>query len=224
MKNSTEIVAKLLISIDRRKSIKEAEENVDLAIKLKKKYPDIVVGIDFSGDARVGNAADFIPSLLRSQAYGLKVTIHVAEVPNQGEVEAFLGGKIRPDRIGHGTCIHPNSEGGSSKLWKMLKDGRIPVEVCLTSNVLCKSVKKYEDHHIQQLMEDELDFLPCTDDKGAFGCSLTSEYRVLQDHFNLSVKEIYRIARSGISQSFATQNEKESLHKIFEDWESANLT
>ena len=222
--NPAEIIAKLLISVDRRKSLREAEENVNLAIQLRKKYPDIVVGIDFSGDARVGNAKDFIPVLLRGQENGLKLTAHVAEVPNHDEVEALLGVAIRPDRIGHGTCIHPKSEGGSTELWKRLSGTKIPVEVCLTSNVLCKSVQKYEDHHVGQLIEDEVDFLPCTDDKGAFGCSLTHEYTVLKDYFKLSLDQLYKISRGGILQSFASKEEKELLLSKWEEWRKLNMS
>ncbi len=33
----------------------------------------------------------------------------------------------------------------------MLKSSKIPVECCLTSNVLSKTVKTYDDHHFKEL-------------------------------------------------------------------------
>lgn len=41
------------MSIDRRQSIKEAEETVDLAIEFQEQFNGLVVGIDLSGDPSV---------------------------------------------------------------------------------------------------------------------------------------------------------------------------
>ena len=48
-----DITAGLLISVDRRKSLEEAEENVLLAIEFHKSHPEIVLGVDLSGDGNV---------------------------------------------------------------------------------------------------------------------------------------------------------------------------
>ena len=50
-----DITAGLLISVDRRKSLEEAEENVLLAIEFHKSHPEIVLGVDLSGDGNVVN-------------------------------------------------------------------------------------------------------------------------------------------------------------------------
>ena len=65
-----------------------------------------------------------VKSILNST--GLKLAIHAAEVPNPVETEALLGGQVTPDRIGHGTFIHHEREGGSQKLWNMLLSALAP--------------------------------------------------------------------------------------------------
>ena len=82
----------------------------------------------------------------RASENGLKVTAHFAEVPNEPEVEFLLKnqGDFIPDRFGHVTCIHPDFNGGSEKLWELFKSLKVPSELCLTSNVLCKSVESYD--------------------------------------------------------------------------------
>lgn len=214
----------MLISIDRAKDFKEGVENVDLAIKMKQKYPDLVVGIDFSGDARKGDALAFVPELQRARDAGLKLSAHVAEVPNPKEVEAFLGGQILPDRFGHATCIHPDSPGGSEQLFNMLIQSGVPVECCLTSNVLCQSVKSYQDHHVKHLIQAGHPFSICTDDKAAFGCSLTDEYGVLQRTFEMSIRDLFDISFKAIDQSFAKEEEKKNLKTIWRRWEAEHLT
>jgi adenosine deaminase len=100
------------------------------------KYPSVVVGLDFSGDARVNDAKNYLDVLHSAKDRGLFVTVHLAEVPNVEEVANFLS-EFRPHRVGHGSCIHPDF-GGDDQLWKTFVSMQptIPVEICLTSNLV----------------------------------------------------------------------------------------
>lgn len=53
-----------------------------------------------------------------------QVTLHCGEIPNQQEITEML--KFRPERIGHGVCIHPNY-GGNEEIWQLLCKSQIPV-------------------------------------------------------------------------------------------------
>ena len=48
------------------------------------------------------------------------------QVQNHEETMEFL--KLKPDRLGHGTCIHP-SLGGDENLWTQIISEPVPVEV-----------------------------------------------------------------------------------------------
>lgn len=37
--------------------------------------------------------------------------------------------------------------------WAMFREKNIPVEICLTSNVLCKTATSFQDHHITRLLQ-----------------------------------------------------------------------
>ena len=134
------IITKYLVSIDRRGTVADAEIALQLCIEMKAKYPGIVVGIDLSGDARVNDARDYISVLKAATEAGLYVTVHLAEVPNQDEVMSFLSTEWRPHRLGHATCIHPDFEGDET-LWERFASLKppIPVEICLTSNLVFQS-------------------------------------------------------------------------------------
>ncbi|VDO65926.1 unnamed protein product [Haemonchus placei] len=98
-----DIITRLLLSIDRRQTIEDAQKTVDIAVADKS---GIIVGLELSGDPSV-DGRKFIPVLQRARASGLKVSVHLAEVSNQlDEVDEFLA--FRPDRIGHGTYLHTN--------------------------------------------------------------------------------------------------------------------
>lgn len=72
------IVSCLIISINRSSSQKDADLIADYAIKYHAKYPDVVVGIELSGNPAVGKFQDFVPALNRARKTGLKVKFLVA--------------------------------------------------------------------------------------------------------------------------------------------------
>ena len=63
----------LIISINRNNPPKEAEAIANIAIEYHKKFPDLVVGIELSGNPAVGKFQDFIPALTKARQAGLKV-------------------------------------------------------------------------------------------------------------------------------------------------------
>ena len=129
----------LILSIDRRNTVSEAEEVVDLAIKFQSSG---VVGVDLCGDPAKGDIRIFGPAFARASAAGLKLTLHFAEADasaSDAELHTLLSWK--PDRLGH--VIHVKDE-----FRKMIEDENIGVELCLSCNVHAKMITgTYGDHH-----------------------------------------------------------------------------
>lgn len=58
-----------------------AEENIKEAIKAHAAHPDVVVGVDLSGNPSCGNVTDdILPLFSEARASGLKIALHCAEV------------------------------------------------------------------------------------------------------------------------------------------------
>ena len=70
-----------------------AQETLSLYLKLRDESPlgYLLGGIDFSGDARSNDATTFIPVMKKAQDSGIKLAVHLAEIPNEKETCAFLG-------------------------------------------------------------------------------------------------------------------------------------
>ncbi|KAG5872766.1 hypothetical protein JTB14_005798 [Gonioctena quinquepunctata] len=211
-KYKTRIIVKLILSIDRRHSKQDSLKSLEIILKMREKYPDIIRGIDLSGNPKEGDFDDAIFEAARQK--GLGITIHCAEVKNDLEVEKILA--FVPNRIGHGTFLHPNN-GGSEKNWKTYCEQKIPLECCLTSNVVCGTSSSYEEHHIKEWIDHDLPFSICTDDKGVFSTSLCKEYELVQKHFKLSFDQLWQISFRSVKQSFATDVEQRRLmYKLFQ--------
>ena len=131
--------AYLILSVDRRNTIAQAEEVVDLCIKYKSAG---VVGIDLCGDPAKGDVRIFADAFARAKAAGLKMTLHFAEAAISAsdiELETLLSWK--PDRLGH--VIHVKE-----KYCKIIEQENIGVELCLSCNVHAKMITgTYSDHH-----------------------------------------------------------------------------
>ncbi|CAB4008894.1 adenosine deaminase isoform X1 [Paramuricea clavata] len=215
-----DIVVRFLLSIDRRQSVCEAEDTVELAIEYKDKYDGLVVGVDLSGDPKVGNAAEFIPCLSRARSAGLKLAFHVAEVPNIVETKTLL--EFSPDRIGHGTCIYPD-KGGDQELVDVMLQAKIPLELCLSSNVKCRTVKSYADHHFKDWRKNDHPVVICTDDKGVFMSSLSDEYLLVAKTFSLSKLDLWKLSYDSINYIFEQNTVKEQLRTKWREWKDESI-
>lgn len=97
------ILVKLIISINRRESVESAAENVSIALKYHKLYPDVICGVDLSGDPTCKSFEDFKDQLTVARDAGLKLALHCGEVQNENEIKSML--EYGMDRLGHGTFI-----------------------------------------------------------------------------------------------------------------------
>lgn len=175
---------------------------MNLAIELKDKR---VVGVDISGNPR-SPFAPFQPLLLRARAAGLPLAVHFAEISHEVETAAMLA--LRPERLGHACCLSEAEE-------RALIDSRIPVEVCMTSNVRTRSVASYEAHHLRRLLAAGHPVSLCTDDPGLFHTSLSDEYIAAARAFGLSRAELLRIAEGAVEFCFAGEATRKHLRDIF---------
>ena len=184
------IHVRLLLSIDRKADPARAMETVKLASRFREHG---VVGIDLSGDPTKGRWQDWAPALEAARAAGLKVTLHAGEVNDTHDEMAHMIG-FHPDRFGHVCFLSADNA-------DRLRASRIPLELCLTSNVCTRSVPGYADHHFT-LHYGEHPIVLCTDDTGVFGSSLSNEYAIAMQTFALDQRATLALARNALHATF----------------------
>jgi adenosine deaminase len=98
---------------------------------------------------------------------------------------------------------------------ELILEKNVPLELCMTSNVICKTVTSYEDHHIRDFFPDHPCSL-CTDDMGIFGSTLSQEYAIAAQTFNMDKRQLFDLSRNSIDSIFAGEAVKEKLR---EEWD-----
>lgn len=217
--STNRILVKLILSLNRQHSLEECTNNLNLILKKQSEYPDIIKGIDLSGNPIHGSFHDLKHLFKRGRNNNLFTTIHCGEVVNSKEIHEIL--EFRPERIGHACYLHPNYN-GCIQNWNLLKELRLPTEICLTSNIVTGTVDIYENHHVQEWIKDNLPFSLNTDDKGIFNTSLSQEFQIAKKFFKFSAPDLWKISMNSIEDSFANAEEKIYLKMKLEDWKFKN--
>nr|XP_045013187.1 adenosine deaminase-like protein isoform X2 [Jaculus jaculus] len=195
-----DIDVRYLMAIDRKGGPKVARETVKLAEEFFLSTKDIVLGLDLSGDPTAGQANDFLEPLLEAKKAGLKLALHIAEIPNQKkEAEMLLD--LVPDRIGHGTFLN-SSEGGPLDLVDFVRQHQIP---------LALFDLKHQKSDSSILSAASLRIL--TDDKGIFATCLSQEYQLAAETFNLTPSQMWDLSHKSINYIFASDNTRSELKK-----------
>jgi len=86
------------------------------------------------------------------------------------------------------------------------------IEICLTSNLLTKTVPRLEEHHIRHYLANNHPIVICTDDILPFRTTLLAEYALLlakaPHGLGLSRDEVRKIAEMCMTARF--MNEKQA--------------
>lgn len=155
-----------------------------------------VVALGIGGSEERGPAEWFQDAYAFARGAGLHLVAHAGESTGPESIWAALA--IGAERIGHGIAAVRDPP-----LLRHLKEHDIPLEICITSNLVTGVVKRPQEHPIRQLYDAGVPIVLNTDDPAMFGCGLADEYRVAARAFGFSEAELRGIAENGFRYRFA---------------------
>ncbi|KAJ6483525.1 Metallo-dependent hydrolase [Mycena vitilis] len=190
--------AALIVSLDRRMSADVLRECVGVAAQLKAAGRR-VVGVDLCGDPQAGDMKIFAEHFATAKGAGLGITLHIAETPANSPEETLQLLSYAPDRLGHATFLNEEAKA-------IVRENKTCIEICLSSNILCKTVTNLDDHHIRYYIQHDHPIVICTDDTLPFRTSLLGEYALLLAAqplgLGLTESEVRRVAEMGLGARF----------------------
>ncbi len=154
-----------------------------------------VVAYGIGGSEERGPAEWFTEVFAFARSAGLRLTAHAGESIGPASVWGAL--RLGAERIGHGITAIEDPE-----LLRHLREQNIPLEICVTSNLVTGVVRRLEDHPVRRLYDAGVPIVLNTDDPAMFGCTLTDEYRLAARVFGFSESELRGIAANGFKYAF----------------------
>ncbi len=208
---ATGIETRVVIDHSRRRPLPWAEESVRLAAD----HPDAVVGFGVAGD-ETAPLSPYQAVVEQAAAAGVHLVHHAGETGGAASVREALD-VGRAERIGHGIRSLEDPE-----LIARLRDGRVPFEVCPSSNVALGLVPSLAAHPLPALVEAGLVVTLNTDIPAVTGRTLSGEYAAARDTFGCTDEDLARLARAGVDASFAPPPTKVRLRHAIDAWLSTH--
>ena len=168
-------------------------------------YGKGVVGFDLAGAEKDYPAKAHRRAFNRVQKHHVNVTVHAGEAFGAASIEQALR-YCGAHRIGHGTRLKENRDALA-----YVRDHRIPLEMCLTSNVQTGAVRKMALHPFRNYLKAGLRVTVNTDNRLVSSTTMTAELERAVSAFRLTPSDVRYVLLNGFKSAFLPYEEKGAL-------------
>ncbi len=193
------------------RNMKTSLEIAELAVNYRNKG---VVGFDLAGEEGGYPPKDHLDAFHFIQRENFNITIHAGEAFGKESIWQaiqFCGAH----RIGHATrlledvVMGPNNEVLSlGELSQYVLDKRLPLEICLLSNVHTGAIDKLENHPFDIFYKKRFRVFLNTDDRLMSDTTLTKEYMTAAQTFGITLDDIERLNINAMKSAFIPYEER----------------
>jgi adenosine deaminase len=188
-------------------------EIADLAVRWRDRG---VVGFDIAGAEAGYPPTRHLDAFEHVRRANFHLTIHAGEafgVPSIWEALQLCGA----ERLGHGVRIVDDIETGPDgelrlgPVAHLVRDRRVPLELCPTSNVHSGAASSIEEHPIGRLMDLRFRVTVNTDNRLMSATSLSQEFLQLVEAFEIGWSQIGRLTTNAMKSAFIPFDERLDL-------------
>ena len=164
-----------------------------------------VVGFDLAGGEASHPAAPHARAFEYAHGEGLLCTCHAGEGAGADSVREALH-VCKANRLGHATRMFEDES-----ITEYVAEQRVPLEICLTSNVQTGAARSYETHPFRQYFDLGLKVVLNTDNRLMSDTTLTDEYALAATRLDFTFDELATVALNGFETAFLPAAEKAVL-------------
>ncbi len=179
-------------------------EMAELAVDFRERG---VVGFDLAGEEGGYPPKKHVDAFHYIQRENFNITVHAGEGFGKESIWQAIQ-YCGAHRIGHGTRLIDDiavSEGKAVKLGDLAQyvlDKRIPLEICLLSNVHTGATPSLEQHPFRILYEEKFRVTLNTDNRLMSHTSMTREFEAASETFGLTVDDFEKISINAMKSAF----------------------
>lgn len=175
-----------------------------------------VVGFDLAGDESGHPPKIHLQAFQYIRNQNFNITIHAGEafgVESIWQAVQVCGAH----RIGHGTRLVEDMtlEGthikDSASLATFIRNKRIPMEMCLTSNVGTGVAPDYARHPFPMFFRNQFRVFLCTDNRLMSDTNLTREMEIAAQYYNLTFRDLEKLTINAMKSAFINHDKKLDL-------------
>jgi adenosine deaminase len=197
-------------------AMRTAARSLEIA-ELAVRYRDIgVVGFDIAGAEAGSPPSRHLDAFQYVARENFHITIHAGEgfgLPSIWEAVQWCGA----ERLGHGVRIiddievEPDGSAALGLLASYIRDRRIPLEMCPTSNVHTGAARSIREHPIGLLRRLSFRVTVNTDNRLMSDVTLSSEFAALVEAFGYGWADIQWLTINAMKSAFAPFDERLEL-------------
>jgi len=204
------IKSELIVELSRTR---EPERGMQILDEITPYLGNGIIGISLGGREYGFPAKPYATVYREARERGFRLTAHAGEFAGADSICDAIE-NLGVERIGHGTRANEQP-----KLVSLIKDRLIPLEMCVTSNLILGVCKSIEEHPIREYFDKGLLVTVNSDDPTMFNTSITQEYGVLARELGFSIADLKHLSMNSIDASFMPEEDKESTKSLFErEW------
>lgn len=193
------------------RNMKNTLEIAELAVNFRNQG---VVGFDLAGEEGGYPPKKHIDAFQFIQRANFNITIHAGEAFGKESIWQAIQW-CGAHRIGHATHLieditldEKGNAAGFGDLAQYILDKRIPLEICLLSNVHTGAVDKIENHPFGILFKEKFRVTINTDDRLMSDTTMTKEFLTAIEYFKLNLEDIEKITINSMKSAFIPYKER----------------
>ncbi len=176
-------------------SVLMANQTAKHAVEMAKKDHHII-GFDLAGGEKDNPAKRYKEAFTVATSGHVPITIHAGEAFGPESIQQAVVDN-HAKRIGHGTNLYKDE-----LLMTFVMNERVPLEVCITSNLQTNpEFTRYEDHPLKTYMDNRLRTTICTDNRLMSNTNVTKELYIVAKAFNLDLDHIKILISHGFNSA-----------------------